>query len=74
MNTINKLGPPYVFEFDEKYLIMQVRKNSKESNIYLWDIKIFEKINENNLYKLNQEVIRETSFKISMVRNILTKH
>ncbi|MCX8034957.1 MAG: class I SAM-dependent methyltransferase [Candidatus Dojkabacteria bacterium] len=67
MHTLNKLDqmtkrPPYFVEFDNNYLIMQVRKETEYSNIYLWDIKIFERITENGLYQLNQEIIKETSF------------
>ncbi len=66
--------PSYFVEFDNNYLIMQIKKDSEDSNTYSWEIEIFEKVDEGNKYRLHKETIKETSFVISLGRSILDKY
>jgi len=76
INTISKLDnlsfiSSFVNKFKNNYLVMDVKKISK--NVYNWELKVFENIKDNN-YKLYSENIEEVSFPIKRIKEELRKN
>lgn len=75
INTEYKLdklskSTPTVHQFNDSYFITKVYK--KKQNIYEWDLRIFEYIN-NEHYRLHQEILIERSFSVDVIKKMLFK-
>lgn len=75
VNTINKLEylafiKTYFYEFQNNYLVINVKKLKK--NLYNWELNIFENTKDNN-FKLHKEDVPEAVFKINDIKTELKK-
>jgi SAM-dependent methyltransferase len=75
VNTVGELRrlgeePPWVYEFDDNVLIMDV--SLAEDGLSLWDIRIFEHVGESQ-YLLHHEKIGELGVGLSRLRTSLAR-
>ena len=69
LNTLSE-SPPIIHQFGDNYFITNV--SVIRNNIYEWDLRIFENI-ENNNYRLYEELLYERSYTIFQIEKFLTK-
>jgi len=69
LETISRVSP-LLHKFDTNYLIIDVKKITK--NIFNWNLKVFENKTGNN-FSLYETNIRESGFEIDKIREELTK-
>lgn len=77
VNTIGRLqglsrAQPYVQDFDGHTLIMNI--SPAHDSVVLWETKIFERLGDDDLYRLHHERIHELAVPLDTIRETLGLH
>jgi len=77
VNTVGRLRglghqPPYVQDFGGNTLIMNITPG--EGDVSIWDVQIFERLGEDDLFRLHQETILELAVPLDKIADALSTH
>ncbi len=77
VNTVGRLRglghqPPYVQDFGGNTLIMNITPS--EGDVSIWDVQIFERLGDDDLFRLHQETILELAVPLDKIADALSAH